>query len=499
MSTKNDTQRTKEQLIEELTRLRKRITESEKLTTEQKMIEEKLKASEVRYRSYVEVTGQLGWVTNAQGEVEEDIASWRVYTGQSYEEVKGDGWAKALHPDDVENTAQIWQEAIKTKSPYEVEYRVRRKDGEYRWFITKALPVFKKDGTILEWVGTCIDITERKKIEEVLQESEQRFRSLVETTSDWVWEVDENGHYTYVSPKIKELLGYEPEEIIGKTPFDLMLSDEAKRMAGMFGDIVESQKPFMGLENINLHKDGQHIMLETNGVPIFDANGNLKGYRGIDRDITKRKQIEEQIRASLREKEILLKEIHHRVKNNLQIIYSLLSLQTKHLNDEQDKNLFRQAQDRIKTIALIHEKLHISPDFATIDFKKYLQNLSAHLLRSHGVASRIELCIEMGKITLDIDTAIPCSLVINELVTNSIKYAFPNSKKGRISIAFNMRKKEYVLSVADNGKGLPEDFDYRNTKSLGLQLVCALTEQLHGKITLGKNKGTKFTITFRKK
>lgn len=213
---------------------------------------------------------------------------------------------------------------------------------------------------------------------------------------------------------------------------------------------------------------------------------------------TEHKQTENQIKTSLKEKETFLKEIHHRVKNNLQIIHSLLSLQAEYLNDKQDKSLFRQTQNRIKTMALIHEKLYTSQDFVNIDFREYIQNLSAHLLRSYSVASRIGLRIEVEKITLDIDRAVPCSLVINELVTNSIKHAFSNDKKGCITIDFHTNKKDYVLSVQDNGKGLPENLDYRNTESLGLQLVCALAEQLHGKVRLSRSKGTKFTITFKK-
>ena len=142
------------------------------------------------------------------------------------------------------------------------------------------------------------DITDRKQVEEALQKSEQRFRSLVETTSDWVWEVDKNGFYTYASPKVKDLLGYEPEEIIGKKPFDLMPLDEAGRIAKLFRDIVKSRKPFTRLENTNAHKDGHLVVLESSGVPIFEKDGNFTGYRGIDRDITERKRTEQALSES---------------------------------------------------------------------------------------------------------------------------------------------------------------------------------------------------------
>ncbi|MBA7706359.1 hypothetical protein ES703_115211 [subsurface metagenome] len=160
---------------------------------------------------------------------------------------------------------------------------------------TVKTPVKDAQGNVIGILGIFWDITERKKVERELRESRRRFRSLAEATSDWVWEINQNGIYTYASPKVKDLLGYEPEEIIGKTAFDLMPPDEAKRVGAIFRDIVASQKPFERLENVNLHKDGRPVVLETSGVPIFDEAGNLSGYRGIDRDITERKKAEEEI------------------------------------------------------------------------------------------------------------------------------------------------------------------------------------------------------------
>jgi PAS domain S-box-containing protein len=171
-------------------------------------------------------------------------------------------------------------------------------DGTIIWLRTSKVPLRDADGNVTAVLGMYEDITERKQAEEAVRESRARFQGLVETLSDWIWEVDQNGTYTYVSPKVKDLLGYEPEEVLGKTPFDLMPPEEAQRVAGVFGPLLSTQQPLVALENTNLHKDGHLVVLETSGVPFFDAQGQFKGYRGTDRDITARNRAEEELRAS---------------------------------------------------------------------------------------------------------------------------------------------------------------------------------------------------------
>jgi len=337
----------------------------------------------------------------------------------------------------------------------------------------------------------------RRKAEKALRESEERFRSLVEMTSDWIWTVDRDGFYTYASPKLKDLLGYEPDEVIGRTPFDLMPPDEAERVRALFEDHVKSRKPIRGLENVNLHKDGRRVVLETSGAAILDADGNLLGYGGIDRDITQRKRAEEQLRASLREKEVLLKEIHHRVKNNLQVVSSLLSLQAEQTKDRQTFEAFRESQNRIRSMSLVHEKLYRSPDLTRIDFAEYVPSLATALFRSYRVdAATITLNLDVAQVFLDIDTVIPCGLIINELVSNSLKHAFPAGRAGEIRITLRPAGDNLLtLVVGDNGVGLPQDLDLRHAGSLGLQLVNTLVSQLGGTITLHRHGGTEFEIT----
>ena len=222
-------------------------------------------------------------------------------------------------------------------------------------------------------------------------------------------------------------------------------------------------------------------------------------YQQVQSELAERKRAEEEIIASLKEKDILLKEVHHRVKNNLQTISSLLRLQCDYIKDEKTLALFNESQSRIRSMALIHEKLYQSKDLFRIDFAEYIRELAANLLRSYSASSQpITLRINAQDIWLNIDTAIPCGLIINELFLNSLKHAFtPTIQKPEIFIEIHSSHvDEFTLIIGDNGVGLPQDLDFRNTESLGLQLVCTFTEQLEGTINLDNSKGTTFIIEF---
>jgi two-component sensor histidine kinase len=215
-------------------------------------------------------------------------------------------------------------------------------------------------------------------------------------------------------------------------------------------------------------------------------------------DITERKQAEEQIRASLQEKEVLLQEIHHRVKNNMQVISSLLYLQADHIQDKQVRELFQESRQRVRSMALIHEQLYQSQDLGRIDFAEYIESLTHHLWRSHG-ASHVTLQLDIAPLLLSIEGAIPCGLIINELVSNAFKHVFPNGHTGEIWVELRSSESGQVtLIVKDNGVGLPPDFDLYHCTSLGLTLVNTLIkQQLKGTIEMRQQtRGTEFELTF---
>jgi two-component sensor histidine kinase len=246
-----------------------------------------------------------------------------------------------------------------------------------------------------------------------------------------------------------------------------------------------------------LSKDGKYIWTEQSSVPVYGESGKMVAFESIARDVTDRVHAEEQLKSSLEEKEMLLKEVHHRVKNNMQVISSLLNLQSGSIKDPQVIEIFKESQNRVKSMAIIHEKLYKSTDFKHIDFGEYIKNLAADLLKSYrSMPGDIQLKINVEDVILGIDTAIPCGLIINELVSNALKHAFPKDRKGEINIELLRNGDRLTLIVGDDGIGFPEDLDFRQTGSLGLQLVRTLTQQLGGTIELSRSFGTEFKITF---
>ncbi|HET7213278.1 MAG TPA: PAS domain S-box protein [Terriglobia bacterium] len=263
--------------------------------TKSKRAEQISRENEAKYRSLVSNIPDVVWTADAAFNFRFISPAIERVSGFSREEIYRGGarvFLECIHPDDLERVKPAFEALLTRGEPYDIECRMRRKDGEWIWIHDRAVATYQKDGVRCA-DGLLSDITEWKRAEEALRESEERLRSLIENTRDWVWETDSRGVYTFASPQVNELLGYEPQEVIGKTPFDLMSSEEAQRVAREFAAIAESRKPFEKLENTNLHKDGHKVVVESSGVPILDAHGNLLGYRGMDSDITERKRAEE--------------------------------------------------------------------------------------------------------------------------------------------------------------------------------------------------------------
>jgi two-component sensor histidine kinase len=245
--------------------------------------------------------------------------------------------------------------------------------------------------------------------------------------------------------------------------------------------------------------DGQWHHVLARGVPVRNEQGEIISWAGINLDITELKQAEEQIKASLAEKEVMLREIHHRVKNNLQVISSLVSLQSDSLADERMRAVFADVRDRVRAMALVHEKLYQTGDLALLNFADYAAGLLQHLWRSHGaLAGKVRLNLAVTPVALPIEAAVPFGLILNELAGNALKHAFPDNSGGEVTVGLEHDPATGAvgLRVSDNGVGLPADLDWRQSSSLGLRLVKMLAGQLRGTVETGTGPGAEFRVTF---
>jgi PAS domain S-box-containing protein len=331
-----------------------------------------------------------------------------------------------------------------------------------------------------------------------LEESELKYRKLVETANDAIFIANaDTGIIIDANTSAVKLTGRPIYELIGLHYAELHPQEEREKARETFGK-NSRDKGFM-LCNVNiLRKDGVVIPVEISAS--FTKLSNQSIVQGVFRDVRPQKEIEKQLKRSVHEKEVLLKEVHHRVKNNLQVIYGLLLLHSHSIKDEKALQVLKDSQNRIQSMALIHRNLYQKTgDMGHVNFKEYGENLVHDVFTSYGVnPEKIGYETDIREILLDIDRAIPCGLIVNELVSNVLKYAFPGSMTGRISVSFQAVKEDYILKVEDNGKGMPDVEDH-NESCLGLELVNMLTQQLKGELEIQTEKGTSVRITFPQK
>lgn len=345
-------------------------------------------------------------------------------------------------------------------------------------------------------VASILDITEHKAADRALIESEEKYKTLFESDPDYTILVGGDGVVIDFNLAAEQIVGISKAELTGKhfSKLNIFPEGELDLLEEKFSQLsqYESVVPF---ESRIIAKDGSIRCVQVS-LTIIKKDNAQDYILVICTDITERKKAENKIIQSLKEKEVLLQEIHHRVKNNLQVISSLLSLQSRYIKDKDVLELFKESQNRVKSMTLVHEKLYQAHDVSQVDFSDYIGELARVLFRSYGISlDKISLDLEVDDVSVDVNMAIPCGLIITELVTNSLKYAFP-SGKGTIKISFNKIDSKYILQVEDNGVGIPENIDLKKSKSLGLRLVRTLTDQLGGEVEMEKVRGTKFKIIF---
>ena len=322
------------------------------------------------------------------------------------------------------------------------------------------------------------------------------FEQIYKSTPEAILILDENNIVIDSNPSFEKLFLFKSHEIKGKFMEEQIVPEHFQNESKDMFDKISSGENVQK-ESIRTKRDGRPVNVLITGCRIKLSENKYGSYL-IYIDISKHKRSEEQMRSSLVEKEVLIREIHHRVKNNLQIISSLLHIQSSKITNDEMVSMFTDCQNRVKSIALIHEKLYQTNSFTRVDFDSYTMNLVYYLFRMFDVKSnKVSIRMNVENVFLPMDTAIPCGLIINELVTNSLKHAFTDDKHGEILIqAVYHSDNKFTLTIKDNGKGIPEDVDFNKSKTVGFNLINSLVRQLGGNLKINRNEGTEFNITF---
>ena len=367
-------------------------------------------------------------------------------------------------------------------------------EGDVELFLTSGILLFMSLGGIalLDWFFSNL-LTESLR---TVYEREAKLKSIFRAAPIGIGMVV-NRYIQEANDTLCHMTGYTRDELIGNNARMLYPSQEDYEFVGAEKYRQIREQEIGTVETRWRRKDGVICDILLSSVPL-DSNDWNRGVTFSALDITERKAAEEKQRGLLREKEILLAEVHHRVKNNMQVITSLLNLQAEDVSDEYTRILLEESRNRIQSMALVHEQLYRSREYASISFEEYVNQLGSTLFSMYqSDFAKVRFVVDAADINLELEKAIPCGLILNELITNSLKYAFPDGKDGKIRVSLQAEKRIMKLRVGDNGVGLPKKIDFRQTKSLGLQLVNLLVEHdLHGSIALEKRKGTQYRIEF---
>jgi PAS domain S-box-containing protein len=360
-------------------------------------------------------------------------------------------------------------------------------------WLASYYPVRTRDGRILGVGAVVIDVTEQRRAEAV----RAQLAAIVSSSDDAIIGKTLEGVITSWNTGAQRLYGYTAEEVTGQSIALLVPPERADELPTILARLRKGEH-IQHVEAVRMRKDGQRLDVSLCISPIEDATGCVIGAATIARDITERKRVEAELNASLREKEVLLKEIHHRVKNNLQVVSSLLSLQGRTIPDSRLRAAFEDSRARIQTMALIHEQLYQSANLAQIDFAKYLSDLAHSVVKASRVGQGLlSLDLSAEEVFFPIETAIPCGLLLHELLSNCVKHAFPGNRGGTIGVRLcRYPQGSYGLTVRDDGVGLPPGLDIRAPVSLGLRLVHLLAAQLHGALTFESRQGTSVSLAF---
>jgi len=472
-------------------------------TKKRRQSERSLKESEQKYRKIFENFRDIYYQIEINGKIIEISPSVERYLKFTREELIGQNIDLIyINPKDRKK----FLKNIKEKGEViDYELKFKDKNNSLIYISANSHLNFDSHNHIIGIEGTLRVINERKITEKKLHVSQVQLENAMDLTHLASWEFDISTNQLLFNDRFYAILNTTAEKENGYIrplndyltkyvhPKDIQIIKEGIKK------ILESKTSFeTELEFRIIRRDGKtRYMAAHIRIPQKTKYNKINIY-GTIQDISDIKITETRLKESVKEKETLLREIHHRVKNNMQIISSLLNLQTRYVNDYESINILKESQNRVKSMAMIHEKLYGSKNFNKVNFPDYIENLVWDLFHSYSINNdTIRPILEIDDVELNIETSIPCGLIITELISNCFKYAFPNNRKGELKVSLENKENSYVLTISDNGIGFPKNIDFKNTKTLGLELVNNLVEQIDGNIQLNKNQGTEFVIKFK--
>ena len=478
--------------------------------TERKLAAEALRESEEKLKEANKIAKLGNWELNlANSQLKWSDGIFEIFEiDEAGFEATYEAFLKAIHPDDREWVNMAYTESHANKTPYEISHRLLMPDGRIKWVVEICRTDYDEQGVPYRSFGIVQDITERKRAEVELAETQALLQAALDCSTAGIAIADApSGQLRYVNQAGLLIRGSSEAEVVAGVDVNqyvaswklldldgrpLAMEEVPLARAVLFGE--RSTREFI----IRRSASEDRVVL-ANAAPILNPAGQTIAGIVVFLDITERRQAEEWVKTSLLEKESLLKEIHHRVKNNLQIISSLLRLQSDKIDNPVARAALRDMQNRVHSMALVHESLYGSEIFASVDLAAYLRQLCHQLCRALvATPGRIRLHMDMAPVRLNIDQAIPCGLLVNELVSNAFKHAFPEDRSGelRVELQAPANGRGCLLRVSDDGVGLPPDLDLEHLGSLGLKLVTDLVRQIGGRLEIGPGPGAVFEIEF---
>lgn len=398
---------------------------------------------------------------------------------------------------------KITQE-LNRKRSFSGELTMIKKDGSVFTAFISCSYLFNVENHFLGIMGISRDITEIKKQESEIKAQASKLNTIIESSSHYFFTINKDYKFTSMNKRLKE-------DVKTNYGIDIKIHDSFFKLYKNAGIETKNDQLYFWNKHFTNCFNGYSVEFETENAgqkgesffreiflnPIYSETGEIEELSGIGHDTTDKRLYEKELKKSLKEKEVLLQEVHHRVKNNMQVISSILNLQSAYVNDKKLLDILNESQDRIRAMAAIHERLYRTKNFNDVKFSSYIKNLAENLVYSYeyGEAS-IELNCEVEEIFLTLDYSIPCGLIVNELISNALKYAFVGREKGKITIELRRKGKEITLNIEDDGVGFEKEIDIKKADSLGLQLVYTLTEQIEGTLEMKQEQGTKYNIKF---